>query len=116
VIVFMNKKLNSSGFTLVEAVVGGLLLTICSLMLISGFIASLIYVRSGTEIKRKGLEVSSVIEGAVNTNPAITESTTANGILSYQIGSTQYQINGSYLSASETEDNVGFIIFTSNTP
>lgn len=114
--VFMNKKLNSSGFTLVEAVVGGILLSICALILVSGFIASLTFIRTGTEIKKKGMEISSVIEGAVNNNPQITESTVSNGILTYQINTTTYQINGSFKDVYETEDDIGFIIFTSNTP
>ena len=112
-ILFMSKKIvfNKNGSTLLEAVIGGMMIAIASLMIVTGFVAALNFIKQSTIIKDKGLQASSVLEGAVNTDPNITKTTNPNGSFSFQIDSIQYEITGSFISASDNTTSVGFVIF-----
>jgi len=115
-ILFMNKMKtiilkthNTRGYTLVETLVGGMVLAICAAILVSGFVTAFTLLRKGSDIKRKGLAASSVIEGATETD--IVKNTVSGVKLTYQIDSTNYEISGSYETAFDNTSSVGFIIF-----
>ena len=103
------KTHNTRGYTLVETLVGGMVLAICAAILVSGFVTAFTLLRKGSDIKRKGLAASSVIEGATETD--IVKNTVSGVKLTYQIDSTNYEISGSYETAFDNTSSVGFIIF-----
>lgn len=108
-----SKKLNNRGYTLIEALVGGTIIAICAVILVTGFITSLNLIKKGNDVKNKGQAASSIIEGATSTDIDIVETTIPGGVLSYEIGNVQYEITGNYVSAYDDTSSVGFTVFVS---
>ncbi|HAN21669.1 MAG TPA: hypothetical protein DCP51_08370 [Clostridiales bacterium] len=107
----IKKRFNIRGYTLVESIVGGTIIAICSIILISGFITSQNLIVKGNEIKNKGQVASSLIEGATSTDYNIEKINIPNGVLSYKIGSDHYEINGSFTYAYDDTSSIGFTVF-----
>lgn len=107
--IIRNLRANKHGFTLVEALVGGLVLAVCAMIMVSGFLTAFSFIRRGIETRNKGLAASSVIEGATEEN--IFESTVSDVTMTYQIDSVTYEVSGSMNTAYDDTSSVGFTVF-----
>lgn len=102
-------KNSKKGFSLVEVLVGGIVLAICSMIMVSGFLTAVSYIRKGNEAREKGLAASSVIEGA--TDETIIKETETGVTMTFQIDSTTYEVEGNVETAYDETSKVGFSVF-----
>lgn len=103
---------NIGGYTLTEALVGGVLIAICALILVSGFLTAYSFLAKSTLLKDKGMLASSVIEGATNTELETNSISDVN--LYFTIGEAQYASAGSFFIVYDPGLNVRFTEFISN--
>ncbi|HBL84799.1 MAG: hypothetical protein A2Y17_01590 [Clostridiales bacterium GWF2_38_85] len=109
----MNKKIlsNKNGSSLLEVLIGGTLIAIASVMMVTSFMTALNLIRQSLYIKDQGLIASSVIEGAIIADSGVKTNINPDGNMIFEIDSVKYEISGSFTSAYDTTGKVGFVIF-----
>jgi len=110
---FMNKKIirKTKGSSLLEVLVAGVIIAICAVMLVTGFITAYNLIAESKYIKDKSDIASSVIEGATVTDPEILVVENPVGKITYEINNIPYEINGEFTSANDTTEVVKFVAF-----
>ena len=110
---FMNKKIirKTKGSSLLEVLVAGVIIAICAVMLVTGFITAYNLIAESKYIKDKSDIASSVIEGATVTDPEILVVENPVGKITYEINNIPYEITGEFTSANDTTEVVKFVAF-----
>lgn len=106
----MKIKADKRGITLVEALVGAAVFSICALILVTGFTAAYSMIRKGQDLKAKGEKASGAIEGADSSDIQVKH---ADGNFSFTFDGSSIVLNGQY---TITEDSSGNDVFTEFTP
>lgn len=102
----MKIRTDKRGITLVEALVGVAVFSICALILVTGFTAAYSMIRKGQDLKIQGEKASAAIEGAGSSDIQIEHT---DGNFTFTIDGRSIELNGQYTA---TEDGSGNNIFT----
>lgn len=105
-------KDNKHGYTLVEAIVGAAVFSICALILVSGFVAAGSIIRKATDIKTNGEKAAAAIEG--DNSDTDFQVNKENGSVSFSVGGSSVVISGQYATAGDSSGNGIYTEFIPN--
>lgn len=107
----MKKIINKQGATLVEAIVGAAVFSICALILVTGFTAAGSMIKKGLDLSHQSEKAAAAIEGASSYSDILIKKT--DGDVTFTIDGSTVTVNGGYTAA---EDSSGNEIFTEFEP
>ncbi|MDF2568083.1 MAG: hypothetical protein K0R90_1539 [Oscillospiraceae bacterium] len=107
----MKFKKDVRGMTLVETMVGSVMLVICGLILFTGFSAASSFIRKGIDLKNNGQHAAAVADSTEESNPDIRTSQ-KDGTISFGVDGSTIVIDGKFKSAYDEEKESIFNVFT----